>query len=332
MSVAASALRLVLSGALARVPPAVVHGAGALAADLVWRRRGARVVQLESTLSRAVPGATPARLRALSREGLRSYARYWCGMVTVPRLGRGPLLASVDAHGLEPLAAELAAGRGVVVALGHLGSWDHLGAWAAAALAPVTTVAERTEDPGLFEAFASARSRAGITALPLDDPATALALRRALRGGHLVALLADRDLTGSGVKVDLLGSRAAFARGPATLALAGGARLFFAGCTYRRLPSPWWTFSPWRRWALDVRITEVSVPPPHDAEPGASRRAAREAAVVAATQGCADALGASVRERPGDWHVLQPVFLDDVDAGARRSPAGRPAPVEPVGA
>jgi KDO2-lipid IV(A) lauroyltransferase len=31
------------------------------------------------------------------------------------------------------------------------------------------------------------------------------------------------------------------------------------------------------------------------------------------TQACADVLGAAVREHPADWHMLQRVFLADLD-------------------
>lgn len=341
VNVTTSLLRVALSGRGRWAPSWLVHAIGAAAADLTWWRRGTSVAQLEETLARVEPGASRARVRALSRAGMRSYLRYWCGLVTVPRLGPEALETSVHARGLQPLADELAAGRGAVVALGHLGSWDHVGTWAATTLAPVTTVAERLGSPGLFEAFTDARARAGITALPLDDASTPAALRRALKEGHAVALLADRDLTGSGIEVELLGSRARFAPGPATLAVTGGARLFFAGCTYRRRPTPWWTLSPWRRWVLDLEVTEVSAAVPDAAVPdgaavggtsvggiaaGGTRRAARAAAVASATQACADALGAVVREHPQDWHVLQPVFLDEEAAVALRAPSQQAPP------
>ena len=34
------------------------------------------------------------------------------------------------------------------------------------------------------------------------------------------------------------------------------------------------------------------------------------------TQACADALGAAIREHPQDWHMMQRVFVDDLDRGA----------------
>lgn len=306
-----------------RVPAPLLHGLGALVADLGAGRRGPGVRQLEATLARAVPSAvartSPAVPRSLVRASLRSYARYWCDAVALSGWSRERVATSVSATGLEPLAGELSAGRGVVVFLGHLGSWDQLGAWAAATLAPVVTVAERLEPPALFEAFTAARARVGITALPLDDPGTSAALLRAVRAGAMVALLGDRDLAGSGVEVALLGERAAFAPGPATVALASGARLFSAACTYRWLaPRWWWAWSPRRRWALAVDVREVVVPALVGT--GAQRRTARAEAVRSATQACADHVGDAVRATPQDWHVLQPLFTADVEAHRASDP------------
>lgn len=303
------------------VPAPLLHGVGALVADLAAARRGSAVRQLEATLARAVTSPSPTVPRRAVRAALRSYARYWCDAVALPAWSRERVATSVRATGLEPLAAELAAGRGVVVFLGHLGSWDQLGAWAAATLAPVVTVAERLEPPALFDAFTAARARMGITALPLDDPGTSAALLRAARAGKMVALLGDRDLAGSGVEVRLLGEHASFAPGPATVAMASGARLFSAACTYRWLaPRWWWAWSPRRRWALAVDVREVGVPALVGT--GDQRRAARVEAVRAATQACADHVGDAVRATPQDWHVLQPLFTADVEAAAVAVPGG----------
>ena len=59
-------------------------------------------------------------------------------------------------------------------------------------------------------------------------------LRAALKRGRLVCLLADRDLTGSGVEVDLLGEPARLPGGPAALARMTGAPLVAASLTLPR--------------------------------------------------------------------------------------------------
>ena len=118
-------------------------------------------------------------------------------------------------------------GKSVVLALGHVGNWDLAGAWATRAVAPVTTVAERLEPEELFQEFVAFRESIGLTIFPLTGSGDVFrGLVRAARGGPgLIPLLADRDLTASGVEADLFGLRARFAAGPAALAISTGAPL-----------------------------------------------------------------------------------------------------------
>jgi len=283
-----------------RVPEPVLRAGAALAADLAWAARGPRVRQLEATLARARPGAGARELRALSRTGLRAYARCWADVATLADWSPQRVADTVVADGVGSLRAALAQGRGAVLACGHLGSWDHLGAWVAQQVAPVTTVAERLEPPEVFAAFVALRRRLGVTALPLTGGGAPAALLRAVRAGGLVALLADRDLTGTGVGVQLLGEPARAAAGPAALALATGAPLFPLTCSSRRLPAG----AP-ARWGLHVQVHPAVAVPAREPAGG------RPAQVAAMTQAVADVLSSTVREHPADWHVLQPVFDAD---------------------
>ena len=60
-------------------------------------------------------------------------------------------------------------------------------------------------------------------------------LRERLRDGGVVCLLADRDLTASGVEVSFFGETARMPAGPAALALATGAALLPVTLTF---PAP----------------------------------------------------------------------------------------------
>ena len=53
-------------------------------ADQFWRRRGQSVLQYERNLARVMPEADENQLQLASREGLRSYARYWCDAFRMP--------------------------------------------------------------------------------------------------------------------------------------------------------------------------------------------------------------------------------------------------------
>ncbi|GAA2723858.1 phosphatidylinositol mannoside acyltransferase [Cellulomonas aerilata] len=288
------------------VPEPVLRGAAALGADLVWWRRGGGVRQLERNLARARPDLPATAVRRLSREGMRSYLRYYAEAFTLASFTPAQTDARVRALGVEGLRTELDAGRAVVLALGHMGNWDLAGAWATRAIAPVTTVAEKLEPEAAFREFLAFREGIGLEIIPLDGSGGEVFRRlvRAVRAGpRLVPLLADRDLTARGVEVQLFGQTARVAAGPAALALSTGARLSPVTIRYERLTgarrraagSPWGvvvTFHP-------------ALPVPRDLP--------RAEQVAALTQGWVDVVAAGIAEHPQDWHMLQKVFVADLD-------------------
>ncbi|SDS47874.1 KDO2-lipid IV(A) lauroyltransferase [Paraoerskovia marina] len=298
-----------------RVPAPVLRGAFGLGADYVWWRRTTGVRRLEANLRRARPEASVDEIRRLSRAGMRSYMRYYSEVLTLAHLGDDVVDARVRTRGADAVRAELADGRSPLLALGHLGNWDLAGAWAARHLAPVLTVAERLEPPELFDEFVALRNAVGIEIMALGDVGVFRDLTRAAGApGRVLPLLADRDLTASGIEVGLLGERARAAAGPGALAAATGAPLFVAvlyserlhGTARRAARSPW---------GMVIEFRRVEIPDVHRAEK-----------IQAITQAWMDLLGEGIREHPEDWHMLQRVFVDDLDADRdaeirRRTPA-----------
>lgn len=289
------------------LPARLAYGLFARIAEVAWRRRGTAVLRLEANLARVRPDLGPQELRRLSRAGLASYLRYWCDSFRLPSWSVEQVRASVRVEGDAAVRAALDSGRGVVAALAHQGNWDLAGAWAAHDLCPVTTVAERLEPVEVFDAFMAYRTSIGIEALPLGDPGVFGTLIRRLRDGRLVPLLADRDLSRSGIEVDLCGHAARMAAGPATLAEVTGAALHPVSIWYE--PSD----------AAESGYRVVILFHPEVIRPD---RATRGERVAVRTQGCADALGAGLVAHPEDWHMLQPVFSADLDPD-RLARAGR---------
>jgi KDO2-lipid IV(A) lauroyltransferase len=288
-----------------------------LIAEFAWLRQGRGVHQLEKNLARVVPDASPMRLKALSRKGMHSYLRYWCDAFRLPDWSSDYILATCRAEGDEAVREYLASGRGVVMALSHSGNWDHAGAWSTLALSRVTTVAERLRPEELFQRFLVFRQRLGMEILPLGDNVFGH-LVRVLRTGGFVPLLADRDLSATGVPVDMFGEQARMATGPATLAYVTGAALFPVSLRYERLPAG----SP-ARWGTVVHFhPEVVVPDGGE----------RGKKIASMTQSCADALALGITAHPQDWHMLQRVFVadwvqvmgadDDVDLAEPSAPPG----------
>ncbi len=287
-----------------RVPGPIIRGLGNVAADAVWALHGGGVRQLEKNLARAAPELDERGVRRLSRAAMRSYLRYFGEAFTIAARSWEQIDASVSASGVEHLTRHTDQGGSVVMGLGHVGNWDLAGAWATRAVAPVTTVAERLKPEELFQEFLKFREGIGLRILALGDGDVFRQLVRVARGGPaILPLLSDRDLSSSGVEVELFGQRARVAAGPAAVAISAGAPLVTTVITYERLSgarrkaagTPWGIhidFIP-----VDVDLTDV---------PRAQR-------VQVLTQAWVDKLAEGIHASPQDWHMLQKVFIEDLD-------------------
>ena len=277
-----------------RAPESWARGAFMLAAEIAWRRQGLRVQVLEGNLRRVVPQADGKQLRALSRDGMRSYARYWLEVFRLPVISRERILADMRCTGEEQTAMEyLAAGRGVIFALPHMGNWEHAGAWIVArGVGRFTTVAERLKPESVFDKFVAFRESLGMEVLPATGGASRFGvLAQRLRAGRLVCLLADRDVTGAGIEVDFFGEKARMMGGSAALAVQTGAAL---------MPVTLWYEG--ECWGAHI-YPEIPVP----------ADGTRQEQIAAMTQGLATIFEAAITEHPEDWHMLQRVFTDDLD-------------------
>ncbi|MFE7134580.1 phosphatidylinositol mannoside acyltransferase [Streptomyces sp. NPDC057638] len=281
--------------AVRHLPEPAAAALGRTVADVAWKRRGTGVLRLEANLARVVPDADPARLAALSKAGMRSYMRYWMESFRLPSWSADRIRDNVEIKDYHHLTDTLDAGRGVVVALPHLANWDLAGAWLARVLdIPFTTVAERLRPESLYDRFVAYRESLGMEVLPHAGGSAFGTLARRLRAGGVVCLVADRDLSASGVEVDYFGERTRMPAGPAMLAQRTGAAL---------LPVTLW-YGPEPR--LYGRIhPEVEVPATGD----------RAAMTSSMTQALADVFAAGVAEHPEDWHMLQRLWLADLEPG-----------------
>ncbi len=280
-------------GVVRRLPEAAAYAMFRRGADSAWRRRGKGVLRLEANLARVL-GTTPddPRVRELSREGMRSYLRYWCDSFRLPDWSHEKIVSRVRVEKGELLFDNIASGRGVVAALPHMGNWDHAGAWATVVGTPLTTVAERLQPEELYEKFLEFRQGLGMEILPLtgggNDVFRTLVARA--REGRLVPLLADRDLTATGVEVSFFGSVAKMPSGPAALALTSGAAL---------LPVTIWYEGREPDHSIVIRWHD-EVPPPEGL--------AGRARVTAMMQQVADVFVEGIAAHPQDWHMLQRVW------------------------
>jgi KDO2-lipid IV(A) lauroyltransferase len=258
-------------------------------AGALYASRNGGPEQLRKNLARVIGVAPKDVPGSLMRASLASYARYWREAFRLPAMDHhavGQQLAET-VLGQEHLDAALAEGRGAVMALPHSGNWDMAGVWLAQTRGTFTTVAERLKPESLYRRFIDYRESLGFEVIPLsggEQPPFEL-LNERLRDNRTVCLMAERDLTRSGVQVDFFGEPTRMPAGPAKLAITTGAALLPVHCWY------------------ESDGTRVRFHPPLDYTSG-------DVGVV--TQALADTFARNIAEHPADWHMLQPQWLADL--------------------
>lgn len=291
-----------------KLPESWAAGAFRVFADLAWRRQGPRVQVLEANLVRVLGDDVDGKvLRDASRGVMRNYGRYWLEIFRLPILPVERLVDGMhdDYGAAQQILDAVATGRGLVIALPHMGNWDQAGAWIITKGAgSFTTVMERLEPESLYERFVTFREGLGMEVLPASGgvrPFGILAER--LRAGKIVILPADRDVTGSGIEVEFFGEKAKMMGGAAALAVLTGAAL---------VPATLWFEED--GWGVKIGA-EVQQP----------SEGTRSQKIAAMMQDVARFFESGIREHPHDWLMLQRVFVADLDPERQARAAARAA-------
>jgi KDO2-lipid IV(A) lauroyltransferase len=255
-------------------------------ADLLVKRNGKSVQRLRSNLSRTQPAITTLNLELLVIQAMRSYMRYWCDTFRFPDWSKDKTVGTVQVTNEHLLLDAIAAKTGVIVALPHAGNWDHAGAYFCANGIQLVTVAERLKPEKLFVKFLEYRQAMGMEVLPLDGRVLDTLTDR-LNDGALVALVADRDLSRSGIDVEFFGGPARMPAGPALLALRTKAPLITAYVSYTET-------------GIHIDFNNVVLP-----TSGSDKEKVEEIVQMTAKY-----FERGISDNPEDWHMLQRIWID----------------------
>ena len=260
-----------------------------------WYERASRLFHRLASRARATVAANQAQVlgrpiedtlvQASTREAFALYGRYWFDTFNVLGWTDEQVVDAFRFEGIEHVEKGLADGKGVVIALPHTGNWDVGGLAMGIRVAPVVAVAEHLKPDRLFELFLEHRRRLRIDIVDLASDHVGRQLTQRLEQNRIVALVADRDLSGGGVEVEMFGRTRRMPAGPALLALSAGAPLI-SGPTYT-------TREGW----VEV-LTPVSIEP----------TGRRKEDVIALTQALATAFERAIAAAPPDWHMFQPAW------------------------
>lgn len=229
--------------------------------------------------------------RRSARRVFTNYGRYWAEIFWARPRRRAHILRRTAVDGLHHLHDALDTGRGVILALPHVGNWEAAGLRASAEDARVLAVAEELGNERIVQWFIRMRNLMEIDVLVArrGSRVTAELLKR-LQAGGVVALPSDRDIKGRGVEVEFFGERTTLPAGPSALAERTGAVLlpvatfFGSGGTF----------------AFEVHA-------PLEIASGDTR----EERVAGTAQSLAHAFEDIIRREPEQWHLVQPNWPSD---------------------
>jgi KDO2-lipid IV(A) lauroyltransferase len=278
--------------AVYRLARALPERTGRSLFDLIGRAGHALLPGLRATVTAnqarvlGLPQDHPT-VRASTAEAFRTYARYWMDSFRIDLMSDDDVLTRTGVVGYEHVDEAFAQGRGVICALPHLGNWDIGGRYMLARGHAVVSVAEELEPARLFEMFLEHRQAMGMEILGLSqDGRVGRRLARRLGENRMVALVADRDLTGRGLEVPMFGADRRLPTGPALLSLSTGAPIL--------VTSVYQVGDGWR----------IVFGAPLVTEPTGDRRSD----VVALTRAMAGEFERAISAAPADWHLFQPAW------------------------
>ena len=242
-------------------------------------------------MRRIQPQLSDRHIRRAVQKSYESYARYYIETFRLPLLNAKQIQSGVSIEGFEHIESGLQLGKGVILALPHLGGWEWSGRWLIQRGHRLNAVVEKLESPQLFEMFLQLRKKYGVQVIPLDDSA-GVAVQQALARNEIVALLSDRDIQGTGIEVEFFGERTTIPTGPAFFALRTGAALVpLATYFSKRLDGHETIVRP----ALEVR-----------------RLATLSEDLQRISQDLAYELELLIRRDPAQWHLFQPNWPSDI--------------------
>ena len=259
-----------------------------LVSDRIFRKNGKGVKRLRSNYKRVTPNISSSQLETLTRDGMRSYLRYWFDTFRLNKWSKSRIIETTFVVRENLLRDPIETKKGCIIALPHAGNWDHAAAYFCSTGIPITAIVEKLKPEAIFKKFLAYRESIGIEAISHKEKTIPILIER-LNQGKLVALVADRDMSRNGIEVNFLGGIAKMPAGPAILAIKTGSPLVTAYIRYLDK-------------GIEITFDETIKLPVTGSE---------EDQIKIVTQSMADNFARRIKDSPVDWHMLQRIWVDE---------------------
>ena len=273
---------------IAILPEKTAYQLANFVSDQILRKNGKGIQRLRSNYKRVVPSISNSALEALTKEGMRSYLRYWFDTFRLNKWSKSRIIETTFVVRENLLRDPIETKKGCIIALPHAGNWDHAAAYFCSTGIPITAVVERLKPEAIFKKFLAYRQSIGIEAISHREKTIPILMER-LNQGKLVALVADRDMSRNGIEVNFLGGIAKMPAGPAILAIKSGSPLVTAYIRYLDE-------------GIEITFDETIQLPISGSE---------EEQIRIVTQSMADNFAKRIQDSPVDWHMLQRIWVDE---------------------
>ncbi len=175
---------------------------------------------------KTITGKSDKECFKMALQMYKNFGKYLVDFFRFSRLNKQRLEQTVSIENLEIFDRELKKEKGVIGITAHIGNWELIGITMSILGYPVEAVALTHKNKLIDDFFVKQRNRHNLTVIPVFEAAKRCL--SGLRKRNIVALLGDRDFSGTYVKIKFLGKDMLFPRGPAVLSLRAGAPVVLA--------------------------------------------------------------------------------------------------------
>lgn len=215
------------------LPLKLAYWIGLRICDLFYflNRRGARAVHEHIRIIFAHQGIIPSRqiLAGCTRKTFQAFGKYLADFIRFRKLTEQEVRDSISIQGLENIERIRQEKRGAIFLTAHYGNWELGGSFIASLGIPLNAVVRPVPSPALERVFHYFREQRGLKVIPLAH--AGIGVIKALKRGEAVALVGDRDFTGSGRPQTFFGHEVSLPRGAAWFAHRTGAPLYLGFVT-----------------------------------------------------------------------------------------------------
>ena len=270
------------------LPEKTAYKLANLISDRIYHKNGKGVKRLRSNYTKVVSGYSDNQLDELTKNGMRSYLRYWFDTFRLNKWSSERIIRTTKVNDEHLLRDPIAQKRGCIVALPHAGNWDHAAAYFCSTGITLTAVVEKLKPEAIFKKFLAYRQSIGIEAISHKEKTIPILTQR-LNEGKLIALVADRDMSRNGIEVNFFGEVAKMPAGPAILAINTKAPLITAFISYTET-------------GIEI-FFDQTIPVPNTGS--------ETEKIQAITQSIADNFAKRIARSPVDWHMLQRIWINE---------------------